>query len=166
MGYDRLSTASVGYLVCDAARARYVAADVLASLAQMLTYAKQVYFTDAQLYCGVYVTPVDGQHLADVLFVASKEQPVGCHSPGFLSGSTLIPCYTRQLKSGQHWVRRLDAQAIRLAVDKRWPHEPRNVMSAALETIPANHPLGKVRDATPAPGKGAVRPVLCPQPTR
>jgi hypothetical protein len=138
----------------------------LASFAQMLIYAKQMYFTDAQLYCGVYVEPIDGQPLANVLFAASREQPILFHSPGFLSGSTLIQCYTPRLKGGQHWMRTLDAQAIRLAVDKRWPHEPRNVIGAALELIPANHPLGKVRDATPVPGKGAVRPVLCPQPKR
>jgi hypothetical protein len=130
----------------------------------MPTYAKPVYFTDAQLYCGVYVTPINGQPLADVLFAASKEQPLPPHSPGFLAGSTSIQCYTRLLKGGQHWKRRLDAQAIRLVVDKRWPHEPRNVIGAALELIPADHPLGRMRDATPGPGKGEVRRVLCPQP--
>ena len=132
----------------------------------MVTYAKQVYFTDAQLYCGVYVTPIDGQPLADVLFAASKEQPLPPHTHGFLLGSKPIQCYTQQLKDGQHWVRRLDAEAIQLAVDMRWRHEPRNVISAALELIPANHPLGTLRDTTPAPGKAEVRPVLCPQPRR
>ena len=137
----------------------------LASIPQMVTYAKPVYFANAQLHCGVYVTPVDGQPLVDVLFAASKEQPLSSYSTGFLLGSTEIQCCARLLKGGQHWLRRLDAHAIQLAVDKRWPHEPRNVISAALELIPADHPLGKVRDATPAPGK-AVRRVLCPQPKR